>query len=248
MNSLNTESFVQPVKLLMLSVTLTAPSLVQAAETSIAFRYERSFKDNHYYQPEMELAHRFDSNLTVSVLQKRRETESTKDRRYQNYETTVGIAYGVPLGESKAWTLTPKLEYMWKDHQEIIRPSLKLYKKINSTWGAGVRYRYEYQAYNGDHENESRVGRYDLYLDYNVTDKLRLGYNPSYHDVSGTSGGTFYTGDNYKIEHWLSASYKVNSANSVGMIYKWKEKNSDNSEWNADDHDNLVQVSYTHRF
>jgi hypothetical protein len=248
MRSFNTDSFAKPVKILMLSVTLSAPSLVHASETSIAFRYERSFKDNHYYQPEMELVHRFDSNLVVNALQKRRETESTKDRGYQIYETTVGIAYGIPLGDSKIWTLTPKLEYIWKDRQEIIRPSLKLYKKINSTWAAGVRYRYEYQAYNGDGENESRVSRYDLYLDYNVTDKLRLGYDPSYHKVSGTSGGTFYTDDYYKFEHWLTASYKINTANSVGVIYKWKEKNTEKSKWNPDEHDNLVQVSYTHRF
>nr|WP_281349913.1 oligogalacturonate-specific porin KdgM family protein [Pseudomonas karstica] len=227
---------------------LVVPALVHASETSIAFRYERSFKENKYYQPEMELAHKFDNGLAVNALQKRRETESTKDRGYRIQETTVGVAYGFPLGGNKNLTLTPKLEYQWKSHKEIVRPSLKLYYKIDSTWGVGARYRYEYQSYNGSGENKSRVSRYDLYVDYNVTDKLKLSYDPSYHNVSGTTGGTFHTDEYYKFEHWLGASYKVNAGNTVGIIYKWKEKNSETSKWNPDDHDTLVQVSYVHRF
>jgi len=242
------EALVKPAKWCVLSVALGAPLLVEADETIIAFRYERSFKDNKYYQPEMELVHRFDNNLTINALQKRRQTESTKDEGYVNQETTVGIAYGIPLSDDKKLTLTPKVEYMWKGREEIIRPSLKLYYRIDDAWGLGARYRYEYQAHNKDDEHKSRVSRYDLYVDYNVTDKLKLGYDPSYHNVSGTSGGTFPTGNNYKFEHWLTAYYKLNASNTVGMIYKWKEENAENAKWNPDDRDNLFQLIYLHRF
>lgn len=236
------------VGLSVLTAAFWGPGFADASETSIAFRYERSFKDNKYYQPEIELAHRFDNRLTVNVLQKRRLTESTDEDGYAIQQTSVGLAYALPLGANDRFTLTPKFEYLWKHRQEILRPSLKLYYKINDQWGTGIRYRYEYQAYNSLGKQESRVSRYDYYLDYNVTDKLKLSWDPSYHAVSGTAGGTFYTGENYRIEHWLTASYKVNNKNTVGVTYKWKEKNYEASKYNADDHDNLLMVAYIHKF
>ncbi|WP_136065137.1 oligogalacturonate-specific porin KdgM family protein [Modicisalibacter radicis] len=233
----------------VLAGSIGVPMVANASETSLVIKYQQTFKENKYYRPLVGVFHKFDNNLKLGFVHKRQWREEVKTSGFPKFqETVVSAAYGIKLGKNGKATLTPAIEYKFNHKKETVRPSVKIFYRLNNEWGVGARYRYEYQVHNGINGKLSRINRYDLYLDYNVSDDFSLEWNPSYGDMLGEGGGTFYTDENYRIEHEFTASYKVNAKNAVAITYKRKDETFENSKYNGGKNDDAVQLAYRYVF
>tara|TARA_R110002012_G_scaffold59076_12_gene154265 strand:+ start:17230 stop:17949 length:720 start_codon:yes stop_codon:yes gene_type:complete len=221
-------------------------SFSYAGSTTIATKYEQTFRDNQDFKVKFGIGHVFDNHVAVAFEHQRRWRDEVSGSP-ELAENLFGIGYAYILDEARRWSLQPKIEYKFNPGSETARPMLRLNYKINDDWGIGARYRYEYQTFNESGGVRSRVNRFDGYINYILTDRIGLAWNTSYAYVLGDSG-SMYTGGEDRWEHELGVGYRINAANALAVTYKRKDETREGATYNAGEHNDAVQLTYRFSF
>ncbi|MBT2787140.1 MULTISPECIES: oligogalacturonate-specific porin KdgM family protein [unclassified Halomonas] len=221
-------------------------SLSYAGTTTIATKYEQTFLENQDYKVKFGIGHVFDNKVSLGFEHQRRWVDEVSGSP-ELAENLFGIGYTYSLDEANRWSLQPKLEYKFNPGKETARPMLRLNYRVNDDWRVGVRYRYEYQTFSEGGGVRSRVNRFDGYVSYALTDQIGLSWNPSYAYVLGDSG-SMYTGEEDRWEHEFTVGYRINPAHALAVTYKRKDEIREDATYNAGDHNDAVQVTYSFRF
>ncbi|RUR39271.1 oligogalacturonate-specific porin KdgM family protein [Vreelandella populi] len=235
-------------KLLTGVATLAAlfSGFAYAGSTTIATKYEQTFRENQDYKIKFGVGHVFDNNMSLAFEHQRRWRDEISGSS-ELAENLFGIGYSYTLDEAKRWSLQPKLEYKFNPGSETARPMLRLNYKITDAWRVGARYRYEYQTFREGGGVRSRVNRFDGYISYALTEQIGLAWNPSYAYVLGDSG-SMYTGEDDRWEHEFSVGYRINAANALAVTYKRKDETREGATYNAGRHNDAVQLTYSFKF
>ena len=230
-------------------VTAMFSSIAYAGETSLTLKYEQTFKESKVYKPKVNLYHQFDNNIKLGIEHNRKWKEDEKTSGFPEFdETLLSLSYRYVVPQYERLTLWPGLDYKFNSGKETARPFVKLYYSSPDGWGIGARYRYEYRTYQEEVDYRTHVNRFDMYLDYAISDKVKAGWNPNYAYILGSGPDTLYTGDDDRVEHEFYVSYKIDSMNSVSVTYKRKDRTSEKSNYNKGDHNDAVQLAYSYKF
>ncbi|PCF94293.1 oligogalacturonate-specific porin KdgM family protein [Vreelandella nigrificans] len=217
-----------------------------AGTTTIATKYEQTFRENQDFKVKFGINHVFDNRMYLGFEHQRRWRDEVSGSP-ELAENLFGIGYSYSLDEANRWSLQPRLEYKFNPGQETARPMLRLNYRINDAWRVGGRYRYEYQTFREGGGPRSRVNRFDGYVSYAVTEQIGLSWNPSYAYLLGDEG-RMYTGGSDRWEHEFTVGYRINPAHALALTYKRKDKTRDEATYNAGKHNDAAQLTYSFRF
>lgn len=221
-------------------------SLGHAGTTTIATKYEQTFRDNQDYKVKFGVGHVFDNKISLSFEHQRRWRDEISGSP-ELAENLFGLGYTYALDKESRWTLQPKIEYKFNPGQEMARPMLRLNYRINDAWRIGTRYRYEYQTYKEGNGPRSRANRFDGYINYALTDQIGLAWNTSYAYLLG-GDNRMYTGSRDRWEHEFTVGYRINRANALAVTYKRKDEIREGASSNAGKHNDAAQITYSFRF
>ncbi|MDQ1214220.1 oligogalacturonate-specific porin KdgM family protein [Pantoea anthophila] len=130
---------------------------------------------------------------------------------FKNNYSEIEVSYAIPLSER--FSFIPDLVFNWGHKGSHIDPYLKFNYQIIPRFGVMAGYRYYHYNYKTQSLNDSQQRNssheYDLWLNWQVTDKLFVNYNP----VFLQKQNDFCFGNNRKNmwQHTLYLSYQYDA-------------------------------------
>ncbi|WP_252106489.1 MULTISPECIES: oligogalacturonate-specific porin KdgM family protein [unclassified Halomonas] len=230
----------------LLALAAFSSSTAYASSTTISTKYEQTFRESQDFKVKFGVGHVFDNDIGIAFEHQRRWRDEVSGRP-ELAENLFGFGYTYSLDEDNRWSIQPKIEYKFNPGSETMRPMVRLNYRVNDDWRVGARYRYEYQTFSEGGGDRSRINRIDGYIGYALTDQIGLAWNSSYAYVLGDTG-SMYTGSSDRWEHEFGAAYRVNSANTLAVTYKRKDETREGASFNAGEHNDAVQLTYSYRF
>ncbi|WP_367395642.1 oligogalacturonate-specific porin KdgM family protein [Pantoea sp. Ep11b] len=130
---------------------------------------------------------------------------------FKNNYSEVEVTYAIPLTDR--FSFIPDMVFSWGHKGSHIDPYLKFNYQLSPQFGVMAGYRYYHYNYKtpclDDSLQRNSSHEYDLWLNWQVTDKLFVNYNPVYLQKQND----FHFGNNKKEmwQHTLYLSYQYDS-------------------------------------